>query len=102
MSDEKPSPDPADRLLAELGALPRRRNEHDPAPAAREAFQNAFVPWHQRVFVRASSLQTDAGGTAVLAPGPARLTRAIVPLFLASVVAIYLTWAVSAALALQG
>ena len=90
--------DDDDKLLAQLKALPERKNRLDPAPAAREAFQNAFVPWHQRVFARSASAEvvTHADGSASL------LARGIVPVFLAVVVAVYLLWAVSSVMALQG
>lgn len=110
MSDEN---HPEDPLLARLQALPPRRNEHDPAPKAREAFEHAFVPWPKRLFASANmSTSTSAASHEVqpdgsLVRGVARpdgslLVRGVVPVLLAGVVAIYLLWAFSAALALQG
>jgi hypothetical protein len=85
-----------DPLLAQLAKLPERKNAHDPAPAAREAFQNAFLPWHQRAFARSTEVVTHQDGSASL------LARSIVPVFLAGVVVIYLLWALAAAFSLQG
>ncbi len=87
-----------DPLLTDLAKLPERRNARDPAPAARAAFQNAFLPWHQRILARSTSAEvvTHQDGSASL------LARSIVPVFLAGVVAVYLLWALAAAFSLKG
>ena len=74
-------------LDEQLRALPQKRNEHDPAPAARAAFDKAFGRTQTEVMVQADG---------------SLVARSIVPIFLAGVVALYLLWAFSAAIALQG
>lgn len=81
-------------LDEKLRALPVKRNEHDPAPAAREAFEKAFG----RTTVRTELIVQADGSIA----GRGVLARSIVPVFLAGVIALYLLWAFSAAIALQG
>lgn len=78
-----------DPLLSQLRALPARKNEHDPAPKAREAFEKAFG----RTTVT-TTVEVRADGSLIV--------RSIVPVFLAGVVAIYLLWAFASVLALQG
>ncbi|MFO0739273.1 MAG: hypothetical protein U0270_25480 [Labilithrix sp.] len=84
---------PGDDDLAQLAALPQRRNEHDPLPKARAAFDRAFdrEPEAPPMLVGAS---VGSGGGLV--------ARAVVPVTLAAIVAIYLLWVLSAAFALHG
>ncbi|MBX3227930.1 MAG: hypothetical protein KIT84_28115 [Labilithrix sp.] len=75
MSDETPD----DRLLKSLRDLPVHAAPKN--GAARAAFVGAFAPWHVRV--------------------AAGVGRGLVPVALASIVGVYLTWAFGMALSVM-
>lgn len=87
-----------DPLLQQLQALPIRANEHDPAPKARDAFEKAFG----RSTMTAVDVQPDGALVARSIVARSIVVRSIVPVFLAGVIAIYLLWAFTSVLALQG
>ena len=64
-----------------LRKLPVLMAEADARPAARQAFARAFDPWHLRVL--------------------GIFSRSLVPVALASIVGLYLTWAFAAAISLN-
>jgi len=73
--------------LEKLRELPQQRNAHDPMPAARDAFDEAFG-------------RRPARATTVIHVGGGILARTAVPTLLAGLVGLYLLWAFAAAFTL--
>ncbi|HSO31638.1 MAG TPA: hypothetical protein VLT33_03960 [Labilithrix sp.] len=83
----KTTPDPNDALLAELRALPTHSG--DPAFQARAQRE-----------ARSAYLRSFGGGAGWSGAATSKVGRALVPVFLAMIVGLYMTWAIASATAL--